>query len=148
MYTFIKRPLLLFYPKYLCRYLHRQTSIIYPSLFWHFNWTFWYLRNKKKLLQWWYFWIILDILKTNMNKWKKVNVQDATENLVPRVVLKDMKGNKNVQRRPKYMFCYESILLPKICIKYEKHWSPSFSHTFNCVWQWYRGPIFRMFQVL
>ena len=36
----------------------------------------------------------------------------------------------------------------KICIKYRKHWSSSFSHTFNCVWQWYRGPIFRMPKVL
>ena len=58
---------------------------------------------KKKFLQRCYFWMILDILKTNMSKWKKANVQDATENLVPRVVLKDMKGNKNVQGRPKYI---------------------------------------------
>ena len=30
---------------------------------------------------------------------------------------------------------------PKICIKYRKHGSSSFSHTFNCVCLQYRGPI-------
>jgi hypothetical protein len=32
-----------------------------------------------------------------------VNVLDATDNLVPKVVLKDMKGIRNAQRRPKHI---------------------------------------------
>ena len=93
MFDFIKRNILFI--------LSMQTSIIY--YYFLGIWTEQFDTSEKKNLQRCYFWMILDILKTNMSKWKKANVQDATENLVPRVVLKDMKGNKNVQGRPKYI---------------------------------------------
>jgi hypothetical protein len=49
------------------------------------------LKTKQKPLQGFYFLIILGILKTNTKKRKKVNVLNATKNLVPKTVQKDMK---------------------------------------------------------
>ena len=52
------------------------------------------------------------------------------------------KGRKKNEEMKTKNYSRNFLWSSKICIKYRKHGSYSFLHTFNCLWLLYSGPIF------